>query len=150
MFGTCGSLKDKIMNGNVLIITKAISEEGTSFTYPNSKIIASSDSQLTKKLFNSAKEDNLEPIRGMVWTTDGFFTETREKVKKYSSKGAVAVEMELSALFNVAKYKKIEIASMQIISDELFNPKWVSIATKKTSIFFAGDPFFSLKELLLL
>jgi uridine phosphorylase len=131
MLGACGSINEEFSAGNIMIPMGSFSEEGTSHLYPGSKVKAMADRELTEKLFNGADQNQFKAKKGVVWTTDGFFRETREKVKKYKAMGADAVEMELSALFNVAKYRGTKLASVQIVSDELFNTKWKTVAGEK-------------------
>ena len=50
--------------------------------------------------------------------------ETREKVERYQKEGVLAVEMEISALFTVAKFRGAELGAMPVVSDELATFKW--------------------------
>ena len=61
---------------------------------------------------------------GAVWTTDAIFRETVTKVKHYQAKGALAVEMEMSAIFTVAAFREMEAAGMLVVSDELSDYTW--------------------------
>ncbi|MBF0231661.1 MAG: nucleoside phosphorylase [Desulfamplus sp.] len=63
-------------------------------------------------------------ISGRVWTTDAIYRETQKKVAFFRDMGALAVEMECSALFAVAAYRKIDIAALLIVSDDLSSPEW--------------------------
>jgi len=57
-------------------------------------------------------------------TTDGVYRETKGKLAKFRKMGALAVNMETSALYVVAKYRGVEIASTQLISDLLTEAGW--------------------------
>jgi purine-nucleoside phosphorylase len=61
---------------------------------------------------------------GTIWTTDAIFRETVEKVKHYQAQGALAVEMELSAIFSVAAFRAVQAAGILIVSDELSDYHW--------------------------
>jgi len=53
-----------------------------------------------------------------------YFPETREKVSRYGKMDILAVEMEMSALFTVAVYRKISLGGLMVVSDELATSKW--------------------------
>ena len=61
---------------------------------------------------------------GRVWTTDAIYRETKAKVLAYGSQGMLAVEMEMSALFTVARYRGVALAGLLVVSDELFTLTW--------------------------
>ncbi len=124
-FGCCGSLQPNLQVGHWVIPTEALSEEGTSAHYPlpqgvktraNEKIV-----QLCRK---KCQEKNSQFAVGKVWTTDALFRETRGKTKRYSQMGLLAVEMEMSALFTVATYRKVHLGGLMVVSDELATLKW--------------------------
>jgi len=69
---------------------------------------------------------------GRVWTTDAPYRETVEKVRKYQAEGLLAVEMEMSALFTVARFRKVELGGLMVISDELYDLTWRSGFESKT------------------
>ena len=71
-------------------------------------------------------EKNKNVFSGKVWTTDAPYRETVTKVKQYQVKGILAVEMELSALLTVARFREVEIGGLIVISDELFDLTWKS------------------------
>ena len=61
---------------------------------------------------------------GKVWTTDAPYRETEAKVREYGSQGILAVEMEMSALFTVARFRGVALAGLLVVSDELSNLTW--------------------------
>jgi uridine phosphorylase len=124
-FGCCGSLQPTLKTGDLVIPTHALSEEGTSAHYPLPKgIKAKADENITQLLATKCQEKEFPWIAGRVWTTDALFRETREKVRRYCGMGLLAVEMEMSALFTVAAYRKISLGGMMVVSDELASSKW--------------------------
>jgi purine-nucleoside phosphorylase len=44
---------------------------------------------------------------------------------KYQQAGALAVDMEISALYTVAAFRKIRMAAALVVSDDLSSLKWV-------------------------
>ncbi|ADT84227.1 hypothetical protein TERMP_01251 [Thermococcus barophilus MP] len=46
------------------------------------------------------------------------------KVRDYSSRGILGVEMEASALMSVASFRGVDLAVALAVSDELYKGKW--------------------------
>jgi len=61
---------------------------------------------------------------GGVWTTDAVFRESPDKIERFRALGAVAVDMEASALFTVAAFLEIKAAALLVVSDELSSLTW--------------------------
>jgi uridine phosphorylase len=124
-FGCCGSLQPTLKTGDLVIPTHALSEEGTSTHYPlPNGISARADERMIQSLIARCQGRKLPWIAGRVWTTDAIFRETREKVSRYGKMDILAVEMEMSALFTVAVYRKISLGGLMVVSDELATSKW--------------------------
>jgi len=124
-FGCCGSLQPDLRIGHLVIPVEALSEEGTSCHYPlPEEIQANADRKIILLCEEKCQEKNFKSATGRVWTTDGLFRETKEKAKRYSEMGLLAVEMEMAALFTVAAYRKIHLGGVMVVSDELATLKW--------------------------
>jgi len=123
--GWCGSIDQKIRTGDIIIPEGSFIDEGSSVNYQTGSLdkFVTSSSPLTRILKEAlCNHENVHT--GPLWTTDSIFRETPDKVKKYQEYGALGVEMELSALLSVSHYHQIEMASVQVVSDELFTYKW--------------------------
>ncbi len=46
-------------------------------------------------------------------------------MRSLAARGVVGVEMEAAALFTVARFRKVRIASLLVVSDELARDAWV-------------------------
>jgi nucleoside phosphorylase len=68
--------------------------------------------------------ENIQARQGTIWTTDAAFRETRDRVASYRERGAIAVDMETSALFAVAAFRDVELAAIQVVSDSLAGESW--------------------------
>ena len=55
----------------------------------------------------------------IVWSTDGFFRETKEKVEYRKEEGCVVVEMECSALSACAAFRKVVWGMILYTADSL-------------------------------
>ncbi|MBI2043955.1 nucleoside phosphorylase [Candidatus Pacearchaeota archaeon] len=118
--GTAGGLDTE----GVFLCTKALRDEGTSYHYLPHGDYTYPDQKLTKKLKNVLRKEKVPFLEGVTWTIDAPYRETRAEVEQYSKQGVATVEMEASALFAVAQYRKVKIASAFIVSD-LLGKKWL-------------------------
>jgi len=123
VFSWCGSINEYIRIGDVLIPIGSFSEEGVSQHYPIGSEIRP-DPDMIQRVKNALKKENILFHEGIFWTTDAPYRETEEKVREYQEKGVVAVDMEISALMRVAIYRKVSLASVFVVSDELFSGRW--------------------------
>lgn len=113
--GTAGGLQEE----GFFLCEKALRDEGTSYHYLPPGDFVHPDKKLTEKLAKHLKNNNISFLRGTTWTIDAPYRETRAEVEYYSKKGISTVEMEASALFAVAQYRKVKIASAFVVSDLL-------------------------------
>jgi uridine phosphorylase len=123
--GWCGSISDKVKIGDIIVATSAIIDEGTSGHYENNETRVSfpAASMLTT-LKDALRQNQADFHNGAIWSTDAIYRETGEKVKYFQRQDAIGVEMEISALFTVAKFRSVDLAAMAVVSDELSSFKW--------------------------
>lgn len=124
-FGWGGAVAEDVRIGDIILPTGAMSDEGTSrhYGYTAGEVIQPSRA-LTRKIGRALGSAGLHAHRGPVWTTDAIYRETAAKVDRFRRAGALAVEMELAALFAVARFRGIEAAAVLAVSDELSLLKW--------------------------
>jgi purine-nucleoside phosphorylase len=123
VMGWCGSLNPELRIGDLVIPSSAISEEGTSAHYPIESDLKT-DAQLNELLEQYLLKKGHLFQKGLLWTTDAPYRETPEKIKAYQKKGALAVEMEMSALVTVSIFRQVKLTGLLVVSDELFDLKW--------------------------
>src|SRR3989344_1277013 len=117
--GTAGGLYSK----GIFLCNKAIRDEGTSAHYiPHSKY-SYPDENLTKKLGKLMAKEKIIFNVAPTWTIDAPYRETKKEIEHYKKQGIATVEMEASALFSVAKFRKVKIASIFVVSD-ILGEKW--------------------------
>jgi uridine phosphorylase len=124
VFGWCGSLQPQIPIGDWVMPTGARSEEGTSAHYPAASLTVAPDPSLSSRLRGFCAQRDYRLHAGPVWSTDAPLRETAGKVLSYRDAGVLAVEMEMAALFRVAEYRRVALAGLLVVSDELFTLKW--------------------------
>lgn len=124
-FGWCGAISPDVKIGDILIPTSAVVDEGTSIHYMQPKDSVVRPSPVTIGSIKTILSDrDIAFHEGRIWSTDAIFRETRDKVSHYQSTGVVAVEMELSALFSVGRFRNVDVGGVLVVSDELSTLKW--------------------------
>jgi uridine phosphorylase len=124
ILGLCGSLNPGISCLDIVSISKAYSEEGTSKHYAPRKKVFPSSRLLRKRIEDSLTGRRLSYIQGTTVSTDAPFRETRSWLEDKQKKGIDVVDMEASAVFALGKYHNIPTAALMIVSDELAGKKW--------------------------
>ncbi len=123
-FGWCGSLQPGVLNGDLLLPTLTVPGEGTSGHYSLGDGDPTPDAALTARLRQALKDSELPWHAGPVWTTDAVFRETADLVQRYQAQGVLGVEMEMSALFAVGRFRQVPVAGLLVVSDELATLSW--------------------------
>ena len=123
LIGSAGTLQDNEI-GSIVIPTKAIRDEGTSYHYLKPSKYSHPSKKLVKEIETILKEQIISYAKGATWTTDSIYRETIRKINKYRTEGVLTVEMESSAIFAIAKARKVQVASIFWISDQLGKKKW--------------------------
>lgn len=129
--GLAGGLKEE----GVFLCTKALRDEGTSYHYLPHGHFTYPDKQLTGELGRAMEQQGIKYSKAITWTIDAPYRETKAEIEHYRKKGIATVEMEASALFAVAKVRKVKIASAFTVSDVLlkkWKPKFHTINVKQT------------------
>jgi purine-nucleoside phosphorylase len=77
------------------------------------------DKGLVKKIETAAREKGVAVQEGVIWSTDGLFTEAKDKVAYWRERGAIAVDMETSCLYLLGMKYAIPSIAIHVISDNL-------------------------------
>lgn len=117
--GACGGLKPDLRIGDVVLAEAAVSEEGTSRLYTRRGPEHAADPALTRALADAAARTGIAVRRGRVWTTDAPYRETDAKIRRHRAGGVLCVDMEVSALFAVARVRSVRVAGLLVVSDTL-------------------------------
>lgn len=124
-FGWCGAVSPEVKIGDIIVPTAAMIDEGTSRHYGvNEGECVASSGRIVEKIQKRLTKDGLSYHAGVIWSTDAIYRETPEKVADYQKKDVLAVEMELSALFTIGRYRGIDVGGVLVVSDELSSYKW--------------------------
>lgn len=121
-FGTCGTLHGRLAPGHVLLPEEAYRDEGTSYHYaPASDYMALPGADKLAAVLDGL---GVPYTSGRVWSTDGFYRETRANMEARRAEGCLAVDMECAALAAVAAYRKLEHFQFLFTEDSLDGDEW--------------------------
>ena len=123
IIGAAGALNRKLNSSDIVLCNAAIRDEGTSHHYLRDSVYSYPDRKLSSDLATGMRHAGINFVQGRTWTIDAPYVETREEIENYRKKGILTVEMEASALFAVAKKRKIRAAAVFTISD-LLGEEW--------------------------
>ena len=118
--GSCGAL-EPMEEGVLLVPKRALRDEGTSYHYaPPSRYMEVSP--LARQAIRQTLASHNLPCREVVtWSTDGFYRETSEKVRRRREEGCTVVEMECAALAACALLRGALWGEILFTADSLAN-----------------------------
>lgn len=124
-FGWCGAVSPRVKIGEIVIPSAAMIDEGTSRHYhADEGLLALPSADLRQQIRGMFNKIEIPFHDGIVWTTDAVYRETREKVDRFQRQGLLAVDMETSALFSVGRFRRVDVAAVLVVSDELSTFCW--------------------------
>jgi uridine phosphorylase len=121
--GVSGAIDARLRPGDVVVLQGAFSDEGTSRHYFRGTRSFSPSHKQTRRLEASLRASGIEYVSGDAWSVDAPYRETKRNVARHLNSGARVVNMENSAIFAVATYRRVEAASVQVISD-VVSERW--------------------------
>lgn len=124
--GGAGALDQRVNLGHVIVPESAIRDEGTSYHYlpPSREVSAHPDAM--KAIINVLENHSVPYDVGKTWTMDAIYRETPERIKQRREEGALTVEMEASAFFAVAQFRKVIFGQMLYGGDDVSGDVWDS------------------------
>jgi AMP nucleosidase len=129
--GKCGSLKNKIPVGSLLLPIGAIRGEGTSDDYMQKEVPALPAFQLERAVSHIIKRYEHEYFSGTVYSTNKRVWEHDEEFKqKLTDMRASCIDMETATVFIVGFSNDIPTGALLLVSDQPMNPE--GIKTKES------------------
>ncbi len=120
--GSCGAMVKGLKIGDVVIPTGAAYHPGGFFyQYLRENVCCAAvpSYDLLTKLVEEVSKAGLKYVIGPVVSSDAFYAEDPEFVKKWTSRGIVAVEMECAALFMLGLMRGVKTGAVLVVSDSL-------------------------------
>jgi uridine phosphorylase len=103
----------------VMLIEKALRDEGTSYHYLPPAPFSYLHPELRKTITSAWDNRNVPLYIGASWTTDAPFRETEEMILTCQKKGIHTVEMEAAALYALAEAKHCQIICFAHVTNQM-------------------------------
>lgn len=124
LLGNCGVLDKNIQDCGIIIPTKAIRDEGTSYHYAPAADYIEVNSKYVDEFTAVLDEFGYPYVTGTTWTTDAFYRETKAKVDARKKMGAICVEMECAAMQAMCNFRGVEFFQFLYAGDNLDHSNW--------------------------
>lgn len=133
--GKCGSLKNKIPIGSLLLPIGAIRGEGTSNDYLPEEVPALPSFQLERAVSHIIKKYEQEYFSGTVYSTNRRVWEHDEDFKeKLTNMRASSIDMETATIFIVGFHNDIPTGALLLVSDHPMTPEGIKTETSDKTV----------------
>ncbi|MBQ9749444.1 MAG: nucleoside phosphorylase [Clostridia bacterium] len=122
--GGAGVLDSSINAGELFVVSGAIRDEGFSYHYVKPSRIIYSQSDIVDLICSYLNGRGIHYTKGITWTTDAIFRETREKVALRKSEGARMVEMEQAGCIAVSQFRDLKYGAILYGGDDVSGDVW--------------------------
>lgn len=111
--GSSGALQQGIGLGDLILVSAAVRDDGTSRTYVPEQYPAVADMDLLCACVRSARDKGLGYHVGLCRSHDSFYIDNDQEVSEtWSKRGVLGADMETAALFTVASLRGLKAASI--------------------------------------
>lgn len=124
LFGSCGVLDQSIENCGIIVPTAALRDEGTSYHYAPASDEIEVNPRYREEFCRILARHSCSCAEGKVWTTDGIYRETAEKVRRRKAQGCICVDMECAAVAAVAQFRGKAVFQFFHGADSLDGEAW--------------------------
>lgn len=124
LLGNCGVLDKTIEDCGIIIPTRAIRDEGTSYHYAPASDYIAVNRKYREEFKAVLNQFGYPYVEGTTWTTDAFYRETRARVENRKQMGAVCVEMECAAMQAMCQFRGVEFFQYFYAGDNLDHSSW--------------------------
>ena len=124
LLGNCGVLDKSIEDCGIIIPTRAIRDEGTSYHYAPAADYIQVNRKYIDDFVAVLDRFGCPYVTGATWTTDAFYRETRSKVARRKQMGAICVEMECAAVQAMCDFRGVEFFQFLYAGDNLDHATW--------------------------
>ena len=122
--GGCGVLQNGTEAGYAFVIDSAIRDEGTSYHYLAADEEAVASPLATQVIMNTLEQHHVPHKIVKSWTTDAIYRETSVRRDLRINQGCQIVEMEASAFFAVAAFRKVTFGQLVYGGDLVVPEGW--------------------------
>lgn len=127
--GTCGGLQPDMSMGDLVVALSATPADATASHYVGNEPHApTADFGLVHDAVHHAKHLG-KPVRvGPIVSSDIFYNPDHDQARRWSERGILAVEMEAAVLFTLGALRRIQAATLLIVSDVVVEGEFLRIS----------------------
>ncbi|MEA1905066.1 MAG: nucleoside phosphorylase [Candidatus Hadarchaeota archaeon] len=114
--GTTGAIQPGINIGDLIIANAAVRDEGLTSKYVDIEYPAVADGRVTNALIQAAEKLDVKHHIGVVVTSDAFYA---SKWEHWNQANAISVEMECSAVFILARMRKLKAGAILTVDGNI-------------------------------
>lgn len=124
MCGGAGSLVSDQPVGSLVLVERALRDEGVSHHYLPAGRQVTTDPQALDSAKQLLEELAVDFRQGATWTTDALYRETPARIARRKAQGCLMVEMEVASLLAVARYREVPLVPLLYSGDDLGAEQW--------------------------
>jgi uridine phosphorylase len=103
----------------IILIDRALRDEGTSYHYLPPSEFAEADERLVEAAMNACSAARQPMRRGASWTTDAPFRETAAAIERCRKRNILAVEMEAAGLYAFANARRKPVLCFAHVTNQM-------------------------------
>lgn len=113
------------INCDCMVVEKAIRDEGTSLFYDEPALYGYTNKIMNNHIMEILKSMNINTGMGITWTTDAYYRENIERMKKRILQGAMCIDMESSVWCSTARELELAFSQILFFTDICKNGIWI-------------------------
>lgn len=125
--GTAGALQPSLQLGQIVLADQAMTDSGVVQHYH--KIVGKNpeaNQDLLQLARAAAKESGIGLYEGAIFSTDLFYSEDAKRYQIMAAQGVLAIEMETSMVYAMARHFSVKALSLLTISDHILSGEALS------------------------
>jgi len=122
--GYAGGLDPGLASGDLVLIDDALRGDGVSAHYGATGPTCAADPTAAERLLRTVVGTGIDQRRGRSWTTDALYRETPRAIARARAEGAIVVELEVAAVYAVARSLGVATAGAVVVGDRLGDGRW--------------------------
>ncbi len=132
--GTCGAIQKDVKVRDVIIAMTSTTDSNINRqTFPGFDFAPCANFDLLKKAYEAGVEKGLHIRVGNVFSSDVFYRDNIDIMKKLAEYGVLAVEMETTALYTLAAKYGVHALSILTVSDHIFTGEETTAEERQTT-----------------
>lgn len=132
--GTCGAIQQDVRVRDIIIAMSASTDSAVNrIRFNGIDFAPTANFELLKKAYDRAVEKDLAVRVGSVFTSDTFYNDDKESVKKWADHEILALEMETAALYTLAAKFHVKSLSILTVSDHVLTGEETTSEERQTT-----------------